>query len=138
MIHYFSEGGGGAICASGCRTQFSLLSNGDLSTSLVVQWLRHHSYNAGGPSLTSGQGTMGTQGTHATTKSLCSATEGPACLKEDGRSSVLQLRCGRYIYIYIYIHTHTHTHRERQKERDTHTNIFVYTHIHTQIHIHYF
>ncbi|TEA34794.1 hypothetical protein DBR06_SOUSAS11910017, partial [Sousa chinensis] len=45
--------------------------------SLVVQWLRLHAPNGGGPGSIPGQGTR--SHTHATTKSSNAATKEPAC-----------------------------------------------------------
>ena len=55
----------GIIVASGTQ-------EGNLGTSLVVQWLRLHAPNAGGPASILGQGT---KILHATTKSLHAATK---------------------------------------------------------------
>ena len=51
--------------------------NQNLGTSLVVQWVRLCTPNAGGPGSISGQGTRSHM--HTTTKSLHAATKDPAC-----------------------------------------------------------
>ncbi|TEA34456.1 hypothetical protein DBR06_SOUSAS23310014, partial [Sousa chinensis] len=48
-----------------------------LRTSLVVQWVRLHTPNAGGPGSIPGQRTRSHM--HAATKSLHAATKKPAC-----------------------------------------------------------
>ena len=52
-----------------------------LRTSLVVQWVRLHTPNAGGPGSIPGRGTR--SHIHATTKSLHAATKKPACRNKD-------------------------------------------------------
>ena len=59
-------------------------------TSLVVQWVRLHSPNAGGPGSIPGQGTRSHM--HAATKSLYAASKKSTHCYE--RSRVLQLRPG--------------------------------------------
>ena len=53
------------------------INKSDGVTSLVVQWLRLHAPNAGGPGSIPGQGTR--SHIHATTKSLHATTKAPAC-----------------------------------------------------------
>ena len=57
------------------------MKNTEGGTSLVVQWVRLHAPNAGGPGLIPGQGTRSHM--HAATKSSHAATEDPICRNED-------------------------------------------------------
>ena len=120
MIHYFSEGVGGYMCIWMQDSVF-----------IIIKWrpIDFPGSAVAKTPLLQRRGTLfdpglGNQIIHATTKSLCAATEGPACLKEDGRSCVLQLRCGRAKYIYI----------QRERERETHTHTQTYVFIHTYTH----
>ena len=72
-----------------CVTAYNLLIKETKGTSLVVQWLRLHTPNAG-----------------AWVQTLIGE------LKPQLRIYVLQLKptAAKYIYIYIYTYTHTHTH----------------------------
>ena len=56
---------------------FACKKRGWEGTSLVAQWLRLHTPNAGGPGSIPGRGTR--SHTHATTKSSHAATKDPAC-----------------------------------------------------------
>ena len=58
-------------------------------TSLVVQWLRLHAPNAGGPGSTPGQETRSYM---LQQKSLHATTKDPTCYNEDRKSHVLQVR----------------------------------------------
>ena len=48
-----------------------------LGTSLIIQWVRLHAPNAGGPASIPDQGTRSRM--HASTKSLKATTKDPAC-----------------------------------------------------------
>ena len=66
----------------------------------MVQWLRLHAPNTGGPGSIPGQGT----------RSHGLQLEDSTYHSKHRRSHVPQLRPSAAKYIYIYTHTHTHTH----------------------------
>ena len=80
-------------------------SNG---TSLVAQWLRLHTPNAGGPGSIPGQGARSHM--HAATKSSHATTKGAHVPQVRSQRAATKTECHqikkkkKYIYIYIYIY----------------------------------